>query len=631
MTALIAVVAVTTALLGPGTAHADATDVSLSVDFDNLSPDRTATITLKAKSGSGVTGVEAAVENWRNGQWAAVGTVPLALVDGTENDGTWRAEHRADIETHPGTVRFNVEVTTADGAQTSRTDDIDNCYRGEFTDLTTTPEVIDYDYGELTVEGRLMVRKTRDVLEPAANVTVRNGPSDFETRADGSFVLTDPNYKPKVWVTGVPWVCNTFADAPQPRIDVQATEVSASIVTPQPVEAGATVSVEGTVRRQADQGLVPVRNVSVSGYVHYGTDRQDHLATIDSANDGTFRFDFTAAASGPVTLISKATPFLASDRATAGTLTVTGTPRFVDFATALRDPKTGETEDTVTATGRLVVGEAPVQGERVHLERRLEGYPHWTVMGTGTTAEDGSFSITGRTQLDGYWRVRSEGTGDNEPTESESKHVDARALTYVRDFDARPDGANTVAVGGRLTLGGDDPAASLPVYVYFRPVGASAWQYKGITSTGDDGTFAATFPTGKDGDWTAWYFGDAERFASVAPVKYVDADAEYETRFAEFGVAPTQVESGGTVKVTGTLNRFADGIEPEAVAGKPVALYFMQAGSGEWKQVATATTGADGRFEKSLTATHDGYWTAWFWGDEEHARTNAAMKYMDVR
>lgn len=69
----------------------------------------------------------------------------------------------------------------------------------------------------------------------------------------------------------------------------------------------------------------------------------------------------------------------------------------------------------------------------------------------------------------------------------------------------------------------------------------------------------------------------------------------------------------------------------EAAPDKPVFIYFLPAGSQTWEQKAAVQTGADGRFAQTFTADQDGYWTAWFYGDEGHLSVNSGSKHVDVQ
>ncbi|GGV20146.1 hypothetical protein GCM10010182_47470 [Actinomadura cremea] len=238
----------------------------LSVSFDRLSADRVATVTAKAKSASGVTDAKALVEHRteEGAAWTSIATVPLTLVDGTANNGTWQARYRTDIEAHPGRTRFLAEFTTSDGGtQKSGEDFIDNCYMVSVLDVTSSPGAVDADT-PLTIAGRVLVQKTRDAAPaPAAGVPVWDYTATVRTtsRADGSFSFTHPyrSYLSLEAHSGRDpydrW-CLAGGLAPSPEITKQSVELSAEIVTPQPVKIGDQVTVEGRLLRHGADGLV---------------------------------------------------------------------------------------------------------------------------------------------------------------------------------------------------------------------------------------------------------------------------------------------------------------------------------------------------------------------------------------
>ncbi|MFD0901194.1 hypothetical protein [Actinomadura sediminis] len=633
---LVALIMAASALLIPGTAHADATDVSLSVEFDNLSPDRTATVTLKAKSESGVTNVEAVLRHRRLPDVdATIGSLPFTLVDGTVNDGTWKAEYEVDIEAHPGFIVFDVTVTTADGATLTRSARADSCYEGRFADLKTSPAIVDPDERGIVVQGRLLVQKVRGAEpEPAPEgITVRGiGDASATTAADGSFTLSIPSTATRIYVSAGQAVCQLVGDAPDGDFSQKATEISASIVTPQPVEAGAEVTVEGVVRREGAGGFEPVGNMTVSGYTAYSTDAETRVGGVDSAEDGTFAFTFTAQASGPVVVRTEDTSFLATSLATAGRLTVTGAPEISAFSASVQQDTPSTGEDTVVATGRLLNGDAPIEGERVYLESASEKELFWHVAATGVTAEDGSFSLRAGADRDLQWRVRSAGSADHAATVSVAEHVDVRDRT-VAHVTAESTADGVVTLGGRVRNAGGDagPVSSRPVHVYFQPEGESTWEYRGTVTTDADGAFTGRFTEHRDGGWTVWFWGDDEFLRTNAPVSWVDIRPDFETKFSRFGASPTPVTAGKPVTVNGVLSRFKGTGALAPAPNLEVYVYFMPKGSSEWKQVGMTRTGADGSFAKAFTAERDGYWTAWFWGDKDHVKANSATAYVDVR
>ncbi|MFD0901193.1 hypothetical protein [Actinomadura sediminis] len=153
----------------------------------------------------------------------------------------------------------------------------------------------------------------------------------------------------------------------------------------------------------------------------------------------------------------------------------------------------------------------------------------------------------------------------------------------------------------------------------------------GITDTDRYGEFEETFTSDRDGYWTAVHWEDLEYLASNAPIAYVDLIGTYKTQIQDFGASPGTVKKGGMVTVSGLLRRSVDGSAPTFAPGKPVRLYFLPSGSTEWKQMAVVETGHDGRFAKEFAADQDGSWTAWFWGDDGHLRSNSSVVRVDVQ
>ncbi|GGV20140.1 hypothetical protein GCM10010182_47460 [Actinomadura cremea] len=634
LTALI--VAVTTFLV-PATARADVTDVNLSVAFDRLSADRVATVTVKAKSASGITGAEAVVENLANEEWTPIATVPLARTGGTENDGTWTAEYRTDIENRPGTTKFTVKITSADGATVTEWDTIDNCYQTAITDLATSPASVDADT-PVTVTGRVLVQKTQDAEPaPTADVTVRSSTSTVQTGADGTFSFTHPY---KSWVSlqasvgDQEWLCETSEFAPEPtEFTRQTVELSGEIVTPQPVRSGDEVIVEGLLRRNGADGPVPATYIGLELYREYGSHREA-VAYGNSIDDGTFRLRFTARQSGKLIVESLQTDVLSAGSMSPGSLEIERDAEITDFEVT---PSTVEFRKPVVATGWLndtsTDQEYPIGDATVTLEFSETGET-WGEAGTGKTNTGGRFEIeTSETLQSGYWRVRYAGADGETRTVSDLRQVHVKYGTRVDGFDAEKVSGGEVLVKGNLVRlkDEDEPAGELPIYFYFMAEGTSTWVYQGTMDTWIGGSFGMRFPAQQDGYWTAAFWGDDDHVRSNAPIKYVDVPGQYTTAFAEFGASPATVPSGGTITVKGLLTRSVGGGAAEAAADKPVYVYFLPAGSQSWEQKALVQTGADGRFEKAFTAEQDGHWTAWFFGDEGHVSVNSGSKQVDVQ
>jgi hypothetical protein len=65
--------------------------------------------------------------------------------------------------------------------------------------------------------------------------------------------------------------------------------------------------------------------------------------------------------------------------------------------------------------------------------------------------------------------------------------------------------------------------------------------------------------------------------------------------------------------------------------GKPIRVYFKQAGSATWRLLGSTTTGRDGRFRKAFTARKSGTWRAYFPGDAKYIPETSAGDLVKVR
>ncbi|MFD0901027.1 hypothetical protein [Actinomadura sediminis] len=629
------IVAVTT-LLVPATARADVTDVNVSVAFDPLSAERVATVSVKAKHETEITEAKAIVvhQTEEGGAWTPIATVPLTLTDGTATDGTWQAEYQTDIEAHPGATGFLAELTTADGVTRDPNGHyIDNCYRLSMVELTSSPAAIDADT-PMTIAGRVLVQKTRDAApEPAADVPVWNTSSPVRTGADGSFSFTHlytsftSLQAQASWEWYDQW-CEAGDFAPSPEITRQTVELSAEIVTPQPVKAGDEVTVEGRLQRNGADGLVPVANVWIAAYVT--SSEKEGVGDTYTKPDGTYRLTFTAEKSGPLTVQSDERDIVWSGTASPGQITVVGDPQFSEFSLT---PSPVDYEKPIRATGKLTDAGTPVADATVWLLFSPDG-ENWQKMQNGKTTAAGQFDLQStETTQDGYWRVWYQSADGTASASSDVRQVKVRFGTLLDDYKVEVGPAATVTVKGTLLRhDGSLLGKELPIYIYFMAEGESTWELQGTTtSSATNGTFSKQFTSYQDGYWTAAFWGNDEYTRSNAPIKHADVPGQYTTKFAEFGASPSPVAAGEPVTVKGLLTRAIGGGAAEPAPGKPVYVYFLPAGATEWKQMAIVQTGTDGRFEKAFAAEQDGYWTAWFFGDEGHLSVNSGTKHVDVR
>jgi hypothetical protein len=77
---------------------------------------------------------------------------------------------------------------------------------------------------------------------------------------------------------------------------------------------------------------------------------------------------------------------------------------------------------------------------------------------------------------------------------------------------------------------------------------------------------------------------------------------------------PGTVSRGGTIRLSGHLQRLTLGLDYVNWRHKDVRIYFQRAGRTTRTWVGTARTGRDGRFHTTVTAHHTGRWYAYFPG-----------------
>ncbi|MEU8118788.1 hypothetical protein AB0C21_08760 [Spirillospora sp. NPDC049024] len=513
--ALLATAAITASLfVAPGTAHADATDVSLALAFDNLAKDRVVKLTLGAKSASGVTKVRA------NMRYLTPDAEPYATVEftrssGTDNDGVWQAEFRPDIEARPGVTRVEVLISTADGATYTRTSGFNDCYTTSITDFSNSPDTIDIEHSDVTMRGRVTFQKYREAApEPASGAKVRTGTSTETTAGeDGSFTLTSSGSASPV--ASVPWegrFCGSNRAA-SVTVDKQATVITARMMPGSTVAPYTRMTVDGKVVRQGSAGPEPVAGADVQVNVPAGLG-EDGITWVRTSADGTFHAFFTAARevgkSGTVTAGFGGTGFLTGSETGLGTLNIRNISEITGF-NAFPEPL--GYRDPIVVHGSLDVRPdyTNVTNLPVYLEYSLDGTT-WKVWASQTLARPGNFYFNSEKAVtkDAYWRVRYPGSDLNMPVVGPTDFVDVKYRTQWYNFNASPE---PVKKGGTITVKGQlyrfrdvaGPGPNAPVYVYFKAAGTSTYKQVAATKTDSNGWFAKTFTASVDGTWKAVY------------------------------------------------------------------------------------------------------------------------------
>ncbi|MEO3830314.1 hypothetical protein [Actinomadura sp. B10D3] len=531
--ALLATAAVTASLLlAPGTAHADATGVSLSLDFDTLAKDRVVKLTLGAKSASGVTNVRA------NMRYQTLDAEPYATVEftrasGTDNDGVWRADFRPDIEARPGVTRVEVLITTADGATYTRNSGFYDCYATAIGDFSNSPGVIDIEHSEVTMRGRVMIQKYREAApELATGATVRFGTAAETTAGeDGSFTLKTSGFsEPHAEVPRHRTFCGAYKAAAL-TVNKQATEITAQMTPASTVAPYTHMAVDGKVVRHGSTGPVPVADAAVRIDVPADLKDTGGITSVRTSADGTFHTFFTAARdagkSGTLTAHVQGTGFLTGDQVGVGALNIRNISQITGFNAY---PEPLAYGDSIVASGQLVVQPdfTNVTNLPVYLEYSTDATT-WKVWETRTLARPGGFSFTDDKPVtkDVYWRVRYPGSALNAPVVSGTDYVDVKYRTQWYNFNASPEPVRkgaTITVKGQLYRFRDvaGPGPNAPVYVYFKPAGTSTWTQVAATKTDGGGWFKKTFTASVDGTWMAVYKETSGYLRAQSPGDYVD-------------------------------------------------------------------------------------------------------------
>ncbi|MWA01510.1 hypothetical protein F8568_014200 [Actinomadura sp. LD22] len=523
--ASLAAITLAASALVPSVARADATDVTVTTTFDRLDPARVATFEVTVKSASGVTDVRANVR-YASSTAEPYATIPFTRTAGTDNDGVWHAEFHPDIQARPGANGVEVLVTTADGATTKRNTGFVDCYTTTIQGFTSAPAVIDADHPDVTLHGRVMLQKSRDVEpEPAPSARVVGAGPDVTTGADGSFVQqASGEAAPRSEVPRQGALCGVTVHAGT-TVRKQATVTTGQIVSIKPYADRADVVVRGRVVRQGAAGAVPVPGQKVSAVLDAGTPGAASLTSDATAADGTFELRFTASRSGALSVATGDTAFLTGGSADLGRLQVRRTTRFDNLRIL---PQTVGYDALLYAYGYLRDYSSVSLPDRPVLLEFSTDKKTWKQASTVRTEDNGAIYLSDASlKKDGYWRVRFAGGPKYAPVVSAPQYVDVRYRTWIYSFNASPEPVKkgkTITVKGQLFRYMDKqmPGPNAPVSLYFQAKGSSKWTQVATVKTASNGWFSKTFKASQDGTWRASYNGSAAYLASNKPTDYVD-------------------------------------------------------------------------------------------------------------
>ena len=286
-----------------------------------------------------------------------------------------------------------------------------------------------------------------------------------------------------------------------------------------------------------------------------------------------------------------------------------------------------------TLTRSVPSGTVPVAGAAVSVRSTatVAGVPTVTVLGSATTAADGSYRVVVKPTTSGaltaevvastaYLPVKVT-LGDLSvalPTTSLTATVDRTDVGY----------GSTVTATGRLDRVGatSSPLTGKVVGLFVTPAGKTPVQVATAT-VGATGTWTASGALRYSGALVARYAGAAGQPA--AQVSLGDVVAGTWTTALTAATSAVQVPVGGSTVISGRLTRSYAG-STEGAAGVRVSIMFLASGSSTPSLAGSAVVTADGSYSLKVYPRGTGTWTAVLSGVAGYANATSASMTVTV-
>ncbi|MEU6341244.1 hypothetical protein ABZ883_09890 [Streptomyces sp. NPDC046977] len=157
--------------------------------------------------------------------------------------------------------------------------------------------------------------------------------------------------------------------------------------------------------------------------------------------------------------------------------------------------------------------------------------------------------------------------------------------------------------------------------------GRTGWQQVGTGRSNRAGRGSVRLTGAVDG-YYRWYHA-ANDFC-VATTGYTKRLQRTATRVQSFNAAPEPVRKGGKLVISGVLQHRPGGRTWTVYRGGTVEVWLRDT-KGHWTKAGVVKADANGRFQKTVTASQDGSWRAVHIGDGTHYSTWGALDHVDVR
>lgn len=197
-------------------------------------------------------------------------------------------------------------------------------------------------------------------------------------------------------------------------------------------------------------------------------------------------------------------------------------------------------------------------------------------------------------------------------------------VTYS-DLSAAVDRNGLATVKGRLNQGCYEGHQE-KVNLQFATKGSKVWRTVASTVNDAEGRLKATYKGGNG----SYRWSHPETDNCVLSTSASRSVNRWVVRVAGFHGTPQPVRKGQKFRLNGTL-QYLNGTVWQHRGKHPVEIWYRRTGSSAWVRKAVVDSNASGAFQKTVTATTDGWWRAVEVGEATTYTAISASDWIDVR
>ncbi|WP_329129998.1 hypothetical protein OG552_05230 [Streptomyces sp. NBC_01476] len=160
----------------------------------------------------------------------------------------------------------------------------------------------------------------------------------------------------------------------------------------------------------------------------------------------------------------------------------------------------------------------------------------------------------------------------------------------------------------------------------FAKAGSTAWKTVATATSDANGAVKATYQGGNG----SYRWVHAESNSCLAATSAAKAVHRTEERITGFKGTPQPVRKGARLVLTGTL-QYLSGSTWKHRGTEPVEIWYRTTSTSAWVRKSVVTSTTSGAFQKTVTASADGWWRAVQVGDAGSYTSTSAADWIDVR